>query len=236
MSTAPFPDNSDKSKNPETAYHKVKTTPAQAGAADAPNIDDDRPKVGRIVNEGAAIKRSTPLGVKIKNFFIGPSAANIVEFVIHEVLIPAAKDAAHDAVLGGLEKRLYGDVRSVTRRASATRSGGLSSNNGPKVHYDRMSSNNSKPASPTGRRNGNYDIGQIIIPTRAQANEILEMMFNIIGQYEVVTVAELFEMAGMTPVYTDRQHGWTSLRGAQAHLVRGGGYLLDLPAPEALER
>lgn len=236
MSTSPFPDNSDKSKNQETAYHKVKATPSQAGASEAPNIDDDRPKVGRIVSEGAAIKRSTPLSTKIKNFFIGPSAASIVEYVIHEVLIPSAKDAAHDAVLGGLEKRLYGDVRSVTRRSSRG-SGGLSSNNsGPKVHYDRMSSNNARPAAPSIRRNGNYDIGQIIIPTRAQANEILEMMFNIIGQYEVVTVAELMEMAGMTPVYTDRQHGWTSLRGAQAHLVRGGGYLLDLPAPEALER
>jgi hypothetical protein len=89
--------------------------------------------------------------------------------------------------------------------------------------------------APT-HRGSRYDIGQIVIPTRAQALEILEMMFNIVQQYEVVTVAELYEMAGMsTNNYMDRNHGRTSLRGAQAVRVRDG-YLLDLPTPEALER
>jgi hypothetical protein len=233
MSTAPFPDNSDKSKNPETTYNKVKATPAQAGAPDAPKIDDSRPKVGRIVS-GSAIKRSTPLGTKIKNFFVGDSAHNILEYVLLEVLIPAAKEAAADAVTQGVEKRLFGDVRSVSRR-TGTRPGGLSSNsNGPKVHYDRPGLSNARAEVRPVRRGGKYDIGQIVIPTRAEATEILEMMFSIVNQYEVVTVRELYEMAGVASEYTDQRWGWTNLRGATAQRVRDG-YLLDLPTPEALD-
>lgn len=238
MSSETFPDNSDKSRDPGTNYNKVKSSP-KGEPVDGPNIEDDgRPKVGRIVSEGnAAIHRKTPLGVKLKNFFLGDSAHSVIDYVVHDVLIPAAKDAVADAFSQGIEKRLYGEVRSVGRRSGTRPSQGLSSNTGPKVSYDRMSQGQSVRSSSAApvRRGGRYDIGQIVIPTRAEALEILEMMFNIVSQYEVVTVAELLEMAGMSSNYTDRNHGWTNLRGATAVRVRDG-YLLDLPTPEALER
>lgn len=245
MST-PFPDNSDRSKDPATNYNQVKAG-KKADPIDAPKIEetDGRPKVGRIVSEGSsAIQRKTPLGTKLKNFFLGDSAHSVVDYIVHDVLIPAAKDAVADAVGQGIEKRLYGEVRSASRRTGHRPSGGLSSNtnsNGPRVSYDRYSSPAaSRPASnaaPSRRSTGGrYDIGQIIIPTRAEAVDIIEMMFNIVNQYEVVTVAELYEMANLTSNnYMDRNHGWTNLRGAQVVRVRDG-YLLDLPTPEALER
>jgi len=237
MSSETFPDNSDKTRNTETNYNKVKSS--KADPVDAPKIEDDgRPKVGRIVSEGsAAIHRKTPLGIKLKNFFLGDSAHSVIDYVVHDVLIPAAKDAVADAFSQGIEKRLYGEVRSVGRRSGTRPSQGLSSNTGPKVSYDRMSQGNSvRSTAAPARRGGRYDIGQIIIPTRAEALEILEMMFSIVSQYEVVTVAELFEMANMSSNnYMDRNHGWTNLRGATAVRVRDG-YLLDLPTPEALER
>lgn len=230
----PFPDNSDKSKN-ETTYNKVKATPAQAGAPDAPKIDEARPKVGRIVAEGKAIRRNTPLSEKVKRFFVGDSAHNILEYVLLEVLIPAAKEAAADAVTQGVEKRLFGDVRSTSRRTGTRPGGGLSSSTSTGTfRYDRASTA-AKPTAHVVRRGGRYDIGQIVIPTRAEATEILEIMFNIVGQYEVVTVRELLEMAGMHAEYTDSNWGWTSLRGAQIVRVRDG-FLLELPTPEALEK
>lgn len=236
MST-PFPDNSDKSKNPETNYNKVKSSPQAAD--EAPDLDSSRPKVGRIVSEDhKAIRRNTPLGTKVKNFFFGDSAHNILEYVVLEVLIPAAKEAAADAVTQGVEKRLFGDVRSVSRRTGTRPGGGLSSNaSGAKVHYDRMAHAARQPAASGGvlRRGGRHDIGQVIIPTRAEATEIIEMMYNIISQYEVVTVAEVLEMAGERAEYTDRNFGWSNLRGAQPVRVREG-YLLNLPTPEPLER
>lgn len=231
MST-PFPDNSDKSKTPATDYSKTKP---KAEPTSQPNVEDERPKVGRIVKEGAAIKRSTPLSTKIKNFIIGDNAHSVMEYVVLDVLIPAAKNAVADAVTQGIEQRLFGEVRSASRRTGQRPGGGMSSN-GPRVHYDRMSSNTpaTRPAQPTMRRGGRYDIGQIIIPTRGEATDILEMMYNIVNQYHEVTVADLMEMAGMTAQYTDRNYGWTNLRGAQIQRVRDG-YLLDLPNPEVLE-
>lgn len=233
MSTSAFPDNSDKSKD-QTVYNKVAKTPPSEPVT-GPVIDETnaRPKVGRVV-QTAAVHRSTPLWKKAKSFIFGSA----LEFVIHDVLIPAAKEAAADAVSQGIEQRLFGHARSVGRR-SGTRPGGLSSNRSTgNFSYDRVSSNTARqaPAQPTMSRRGRqrFDIGEIVIPTRAEATEILELMFNIVNQFEVVTVAELYEMAGITPEFTDRRYGWTNLAGSKAVRV-SGGYLLDLPTPEALE-
>jgi hypothetical protein len=52
------------------------------------------------------------------------------------------------------------------------------------------------------------------------------------SQYEVVTVADLYELVGTEPTHVDTTWGWTNLKGAGVARVRGLGYLLDLPEPE----
>jgi hypothetical protein len=47
-------------------------------------------------------------------------------------------------------------------------------------------------------------------------------------------VDELYEMTGIASTHTDRKWGWTSLPGAKVVRLRTGGFLLDLPEPEAL--
>ena len=235
MSTA-FPDNSDKTKNTQTNYSQPQKP--EAGKALPHQADDERPKIGKIVSEGKAVRRKTPLGTKLKNFIVGENANAVVDFLLFDVIVPAAKNTVADVVTQGIEQRLFGEVRSASRRTGQRpNSGGLSSN-GPRVHYDRMSNNTSasRPAREhTPRRGGRHDIGQIVIPTRGEALEILEMMGAIINQFEVVTVAELMEMADMTAQYTDHRYGWTNLRDASVRRVHDG-YLLDLPQPEQLER
>jgi len=225
-----FPDNSDRSKNQDTKYNTVKQNPI---LTEEPSEEDARPKVGRIVSTGA-VKRKTPLGKKIKNLIVGDSGHSVWEFVLLEVIIPQTKDIVADAVSQGIEKRLFGDVRSVGRR-SGTRpnTGGLSSNVGH-VRYDRASA--PQQQRPTMSRQGRrrHDIGEIIIPSRGEATEVLDIMFNVVSQFGEITVAELYEMVNISPEYTDRKFGWTNLTGASVVRVPAG-YLLDLPTPEALD-
>lgn len=73
-----------------------------------------------------------------------------------------------------------------------------------------------------------YD--DILFPTRAEATDALDQMIAIIAQYDVVTVADLFESVGVTGEFTDENWGWTDLRGADVQRINEG-YVLDLPRP-----
>lgn len=59
-------------------------------------------------------------------------------------------------------------------------------------------------------------------------------MFDLITEYEQVTVSDLYSMVDITGNYTDESYGWTDIRGTTIVKVRGG-YILDLPSAESLK-
>lgn len=75
-----------------------------------------------------------------------------------------------------------------------------------------------------------------MIETLSEANEVLTQMFDLLERYEVVTVSDLYELLGVSGNFTDERYGWTDLRGSRVSRARGGGYVLDLPPTEVLER
>lgn len=72
------------------------------------------------------------------------------------------------------------------------------------------------------------------MPTRVEAEEVIDRMFDLVSQYEMVTVADLYDLVGLANNYTDEKWGWTDIRGAGVSRIKGG-YLLDLPRPEPLD-
>jgi hypothetical protein len=73
-----------------------------------------------------------------------------------------------------------------------------------------------------------------VIASRQEAEEVLDRMYDLISQYDAVTVAELYELTGLESSHTDQKWGWEDLRGSGVGRVRGGGYLLELPEPISL--
>ena len=78
------------------------------------------------------------------------------------------------------------------------------------------------------------DLLEIIIDTRVEANEVVDNMFETLSKYDMVTMRDLLSMVGKPHNPVDEDWGWTDLRGARIHKVRGG-YLIDLPRPEELD-
>jgi len=73
------------------------------------------------------------------------------------------------------------------------------------------------------------------LPSREDAEEVLQQMYDILDQYNVVTVSEFLELVGLPDEYTDRNYGWTSSREFQVRRVRDG-YVIDLPEPRVLPK
>lgn len=213
--------------------HKAKTPKIEKGER-VENVDSK--KVVEKVVAGEVVRRKKPLGKRFVETFMGGDAKSVWGYVLLEVLIPAAKDMVVDAGQSALERTFYGETRSTSRRTAARPTG--SSSNGY-ISYNRFS-----PTSPNGireeprnvsrRARASHDFDEIILATRAEAEEVIDRLFDLVSRYESATVADLYELVGVTGNYTDDKWGWTDVRGAGVTRVRNG-YLLDLPKPDPLE-
>lgn len=72
------------------------------------------------------------------------------------------------------------------------------------------------------------DVREVIFDSRKSAEEVLHQMDQILQIYELVTVADLYDLSGITPSFFDTCYGWTNLKTAEVVRVRAG-YIINLP-------
>lgn len=205
-------------------------------ADDAPNVENLEKKIERVI-ESAVVRRKKPLSKRFLETFVGGDAKGVLGYVIMDVLLPAAKDMVADAVSQGIEKMLFGEARSTNRRGGY-RPGGLGGQSGY-VSYNRYNSNSpirreDPRRSLNPRSRGSHDFDEIILATRVEAEEVIDRLFELVARYQSASVADLYELVGVSGSYTDQKWGWTDLRGAGVTRIRNG-YLLDLPKTEPLD-
>lgn len=190
----------------------------------------DEPKQIQKVVQGEVKRRRKPLGKRFSETFVGGDAQGVMSYVVLDILVPAAKDTIADAVSQGVERMIFGEARSTSRRGSHRTVSGY-------TPYNRMSSpmtRREEPREPLSRRaRATHNFDEVILDTRVEAEAVIDQLFNLILKYEEATVADLYEMIEVSSSYTDRKWGWTDIRDADVKRVRNG-YLLDLPKPEPL--
>jgi hypothetical protein len=182
--------------------------------------------------------RKRGLGRQFKETFVGGSARDAFGFAIDEVIVPTIRDMFVEAMQSGIDRLFYGESRRP--RPGGSPWGGIGGV-GPKVSYptpyNRMSQpSTTKPAerSLSRRARARHSIDELVIPSRQEAEEVIDRMFDLLSKYGVVHVADLYELTGIQSSHVDMKWGWVSLRGAKAVRLRQGGFLLDLPEPEGL--
>jgi hypothetical protein len=84
------------------------------------------------------------------------------------------------------------------------------------------------------RGRAKHDFDEIVLDQRAEAEEVIDRLYDVVSRYEQATVADLYDLVGLSSTHTDHKWGWTDLRGAGVSRIRDG-YLLDLPDPEPLD-
>lgn len=172
-------------------------------------------KIEKVVT-GTVIKKKNGVR-KLADTFISEDVANVKSYVIMDVLVPAIKKAVSDIVTDGIDMILYG---SENNRRSRNRD----NNRVSYVSYsDYSKRDDRRPRRPSG-----YSYDDIILDSRSEAEEVLIQMNELLDRYSVVSVADLYDLVGITGNYTDNKYGWTQLRSADVIHVRDG-WLLKLP-------
>lgn len=197
--------------------------------------DEKKPanlKVVKRVVEGDVVRKKKTLGKRFSEVFLGGDSKSVIEYVIQDVLIPAARDMIADAISQGVERMIFGESRPPGRRP-ASRQGAFGG--GSPINYNRYSSSRREDPRPTLSRQARakHEFDEIIISTRAEAEEVLDQMYAILEKYDAVSVKDLYELTGVNYHFTDEKWGWTDLRGSGVTRV-SNGYLLNLPRTEAI--
>jgi hypothetical protein len=185
-------------------------------------------KIEQVTTTGAKTRKKG-LGRKFTETFVGGSPRGAVEYMVLNVLIPSARDMLAEAVSQGFERLIYGEGRSSggIRRAPSGMAG--------HIQYNRMSGGQrpleSRSISKRGRANHEFD--EVLIGSRQEAELVLERLFDILSQYQEVTVADLYALVGINATHSDQKWGWTDLKGSSTQRVRDG-YILVLSSPDPL--
>ena len=132
-----------------------------------------------------------------------------------DVLVPSIKKALSDIVKDGIDMILYGDKRSGNR------------SNSSRVSYRDYSSGSGRRENNRSTRT-NYDFADLVYNTRSEAESVLASMDEIMDTYNVVTVADMYDLSGVTCNYTDNKYGWMNISNAQ--VIHGrDGYIIKMP-------
>lgn len=182
------------------------------------------------VTSGEPVRKRKSLRKQFSETFVAGDMKTAARYVMFDVLLPAAKDMIVEAGSSGIEKLIFGDSR---RRGATPPQAGPTGY----VSYNRIPMGASRMASSaramSRRARASHDFDEIILDSRTEAEEVIDRLFDLVSRYENASVADLYELVGISSNHTDHKWGWTDIRGAGVSRVRDG-YLLDLPEPHPI--
>lgn len=178
-------------------------------------------KVEKVVTGNVKQRKKSGLS-RIGSIFLPGDVDSVKSYIWMDVLVPSIKRAISDIVCNGVNMLLGEPNRGKSNGVAA------------KVNYRQYYQQDSRPDYAKPRAQAQYSYDDIIFETRGDAEIVLSRMEELLERFEVVSVADLFDLAGITCNYTDNKYGWTDLRGAEPRRVSGGGYVIDLPRATSL--
>lgn len=181
-------------------------------------------KIERVATGKVKTKKKSGAN-KVADVFISEDISNVKDYILYDVLLPAAKKTISEIVSNGIDMILYGE----TKPKSKSRGTKVSYNR----YYDDRDDDYRRRDSSRRARVLGYDYEDVILESRTEAEEVLNRMEDLIDTYGVVSVADLYDLVGISGNYTDNKYGWTNLRTAGIERTRDG-YLIVLPKVKPL--
>lgn len=179
---------------------------------------EEKVKIEKIVTKGVRKKKKSMMEKAGSAIFEG-DAQNVGSNILWDVIVPAAKSLLSDIVKNGIEMLLYGGSESRDRSYRDRGKTYVSYER----YYDREERGRKRP-----RNRATHDFNDIIFDSRSDAENVLTTLVDILESYDVVSVADFYELVGVESTYTDRNWGWESLGSAYVDRIRDG-YIIHFP-------
>lgn len=179
-------------------------------------------EVQPVVKKGSAKVRKQSFGEKFADAMLAMDLKEAFLGTIKDILVPAAQDMFVDAVDGAANRLVYGDS---DRRRRSRRGDTIEYNS---IYAKRRRENDISRPKP---RNFICDLG---FDTRQDALEVLANLKDLLDEYQVVSVMDLYSSSGLKTDPTQDKWGWYDLDEAEVIRTREG-WVLNLPKPQRLD-
>lgn len=203
-------------------------TTSKVGNQEEP-AEEGRKRPEKVIS-GEVIERKKRLGRKIAETFTGIDARTVAASVLFDVIIPQARGLAAEAGTQMLERLILGEAGP--RRSSASSPISSRTRGSNYTAYNRYTPNAEDRQEPAYVKSN--EVREVIVDTRGDAQQVLDEMFRHLDEYKTVSVAEFYDLVGVTGKFTDNQWGWTNLNAAGVSRVREG-FRIELPRPISLK-
>lgn len=172
----------------------------------------DETQTKKIIKGNAKKKQKL---LKLSDIFEVEDMQAVKEYAWKKVIAPGTKRLLEDVVINTLRMILWG--------GSGT---GYSSQNG-RTNYNGIPTRGSQQNDIQPKRK-RFAYEDVIVENRADAEDICHQMEDSIMRYNRVSVANLYELAGVGTTPSDYDYGWKSLSGMDIRTVREG-FLIAMP-------
>lgn len=173
-------------------------------------------KVEKVISGSASVQKKSELR-RFADIFVSEDAGDVKDYLIWDILVPSIRRGLHDMITS-VADMVFGKGRTA---GSAT--GGASRVNYRAYYEPETRSRPGQTVTRTG-----YAFDDVVVDSRGDAETVLQQMDDLIANYGLVSVADLYDLVGINGSYTDNRYGWTNI--ASAKVVRvPNGYMLKLP-------
>lgn len=228
MATRQIPNNSSiQDKYPSNSFKSQE----QQKEAIKTSEDSDIPEKKEVRKVTNARVQKQGLVKRLAKSIIEDSIETAKERAIEDIIVPGFKALIFDTITEMFDVMLFGGGGERPFRSSADRR--ISSRRQEKTSYSDYYDKGSRRGSRGDRREVFYEPDEIIVDTRTEARNALDELDYTIRKYGQASVADFYDIVGVTGDWTDNQYGWTNLRGASIKPVRNG-FMIVLPRTQAL--
>lgn len=198
--------------------HKYKAEQKQKEKATA----EERKKVEKVTSGVVKVKKKSETRKFLDNL-MGEQVHDIKSSIKNDYIIPAIRNTIWDVFTNTLDMILFGGSGGGRSRRRST-----SDKISYRSFYDDIRSDSRRYDDRRDRSRSGYDYDELVLETRGEAQAVLNAMDNIMDEYKIVSVADMYDLIGETCPYTAYKYGWTNIRNAEIVRVHDG-YIIRMP-------
>ena len=196
--------------------HKYKAEQKEKAAT------EERKKVEKVTNGVVRVKKKSETRKFIDNF-MSDQVQDIRSSIKNDYIIPAIRNTIWDVFTNTLDMILFGGTGGGRSRRRST-----SEKISYRAYYDDRRADSRRYDNRREKSRSGFDFDELVLETRGEAQSVLNAMDNMIEEYKIISVADMYDLVGETCPYTAYKYGWTNIRNAEIVRVHDG-YIIRMP-------
>ena len=183
---------------------------------------EERKKVEKVTSGVVKVKKKSETRKFLDNL-MGDQVQDIKSSIKNDYIIPAIRNTIWDVFTNTLDMILFGGSGGGRSRRRST-----SDKISYRSFYDDRRSDSRRYDDRRDRSRSGFDYDELVLETRGEAQAVLNAMDNMMDEYKIVSVADMYDLIGETCPYTAYKYGWTNIRNAEIVRVHDG-YIIRMP-------